>query len=190
MRPINPVLDFADTVIRDGEHCADLGLSKVALFRQLTNLPDIAFRKPRHWMILTLKASKSNRICMALIVAWCKIFKVIKPIIRWVAVFVVNFKPFWTGAEKGGGYNPWNRRSDATGCFAEMNVVPSKRILFFDGIGFKYKSWSCTVTAWSVSSYSSKIRDGIDLFKTDNWLPNFGLSHIGSLSYFVDGHKI
>ena len=183
MRPRSLTLNMTNGSSCNAKDFANLSMREIAFFRKFANLPNIVICKFRLRVFFTSIRPNANRKGMAHVIAWGKIFEVIKSVVRWVAILVVNFKFFWTGTKKSSCYNSWNRGNNIAWRITKADVVP---INFGSPCRrFKYAPRSCAHSR-CISSNSSEIRDAVGFLKPHYWLPSFGLFHIGSLSYLGD----
>lgn len=117
---------------------------------------------------------KTERASMVNVLLWCAIFQVTQTIVVLVRVFVVNAIPHWSRANKG----VHHKRCDLEACLLPVfckggNAIKRRAPRLENPSGFSL--WIWTAITRRVSSYTTKIRHGIQPLISDNIAPFFRL---------------
>lgn len=112
--------------------------------------------------IITWCGNQAKIYRMTTVFTWRNVFKIFKAVICFDSIFMIYTSAFWSLPEKRTGYN------DVDSIFLVNRFVGKKN----GRIGIPPKIWLQYSKSF-FPSYSSEIRNRIDIFKTDNWLPYF-----------------
>ncbi len=118
------------------------------------------------------------KIGISAVLKWCNIFKIFKPIIGFISVFMINLKTLWRESQESICHKLMDKSWSLFFIFCEC----ANKILGSSFFRFHW-SWSHYMSRRSSPPSneclnSAKITDFIKTFKSKNWFPSF---HIRSI---------